>query len=156
MAETWRVRRDLRVLVLRHALRETSATQAGLPWPETMGDVAGDDPWLARLGPREVLVAGCDSQALAGLAASFTAGAQAELLVVDLSEALQVRECSAPDAAQRLARCIDADALPASPRRATRCRLGDTAVVLLRPDARRWWLLAEPALSGYIEDWIET
>lgn len=158
-APSWKVLADMGVASLRQ-LGEGDAAQAaarelGLPWPARPLQVAGTEPcWLAWRGPQETIALARERKDLRPLLEALAPGRDALALAIDLSEALVVVELAGPSLDEWLAHLVDASAIPRQGGCASRARLADIAVLLLRMQAQQLWLVAERPLLPYLEDWL--
>jgi len=148
------------VITIGHFPDDTSARAAlecaGLDWPERAGALHGHDPYVLWRSPKELLALSSApaSAALKPLLRTLAAGENASAVAIDLSEATVILELHGPQLDTWLEHLVDACAIPRVAPQATRCRLADAAVVLLRLDPERLWLVADRALAAYIQDWL--
>lgn len=129
--------------------------QAGLTWPARTLDMhvaAGN--LVARRHPTEVIVVGNDLAAIQHVLAALAPGRVPEAMAIDLSHGFGVVELHGPRLDAWLARLIDVSAIPA-PGCASRCRLVDVPVLLLRTATQRIHLVADRALFPYLADWLD-
>lgn len=85
---------------------------------------------------------------------TLTPGANADAYAVDHSEGTVGFELGAEDVDGVLARLMDASAIPRTPGQATRARCADVAVVLMRIDERRLWMLVDRPVVPYMTAWL--
>ena len=97
---------------------------------------------------------GSQQAVLGGVLASLSPERSASALAVDHSEAVVVFEMRGPSLSAWLAHLVDASALPNAPGQASRCRLVDVPVWLLRLGAERVWLMADRSIAPYIGSWL--
>ncbi len=126
----------------------------GLVWPALAGDLTGNDPYLAWCSPHELLALGSTAQVLCALLDLLAPGRSATALALDRSDALVVFELAGPQLDLWLAHLVDASAIPRRVGSASRCRLADIPVLMLRPDFERVWLAAERPVAAYLGDWL--
>ena len=94
-----------------------------------------------------------DAAAIDRLLAALVPGRAADALAFGLTHGLGVVQLHGPRLDDWLAHVVDASAIPA-PGGASRCRLVDIAVVLLRPAADSVRVIADRALFPYLADWL--
>ena len=151
------------LVTLRHrsgsqAARELVAAQ-GLPWPEhtgeMVGDLSGNGVLLLRRQPEEVVVIAPHAHpALAALTATLTPGQSSEVAAIDLSHGTVLVALEGPQLDDWLAHLVDVSAIPTTIGRASRTRLADIAVLLVRLASDRIWLVADRAVSPYLAHWL--
>lgn len=145
-------------ITIRHFRGDLSAFAAvkaqSLDWPQAPGALTGVDPWLAWRGPGEVIAVGMNEKPLQEVLKALAPGQSLTAMTADLSEALAVFELVGPGLDAWLAHLVDANSIPGSAGHATRCRLADGAVILLRLEAQRIWLLADKPIAPYINQWL--
>jgi len=86
--------------------------------------------------------------------AALRPGVTALACAVDHSAGTVGIELQGEELDEVLARLMDAAAIAALPGQATRARCADLAVVLLRLQAQRAWLLVERPVADYLLDWL--
>ena len=135
----------------------------GLPWPEhtgqMVGDLSGHGLLLVRCQPEEVVVIAASSHpALADLSATLAPSRSSDVVAIDLSHGLVVVALEGPQLHDWLAHLVDATAIPmtisTATGRASRTRLADIAVMLLRMAPQCVWLVADRAVSPYLANWL--
>lgn len=145
-------------LTIRHAAGDQSAREAvhrlGLTWPDAPGTLTGADPWLAWRSPSEVIALGIETQRLTSLFDLLSPGRSESALAADIAEALAVFELDGPMLDEWLAHLVDSTSIPRQPGRATRARLADCVVMLLRVAPDRVWLLSDRPIMSYVQDWL--
>lgn len=146
------------IATLRHFPTDTSAQAAvqalGLPWPLPVGQLVGTDPWMAWRAPQEALVFGTQKAVLDGLFSALAPGKSETAMAVELSDSLSTYELHGPNLDEWLAHLVDASSIPREPGRATRARMVDVAVFMLRLDPERLWLLADRGIAAYVTNWL--
>jgi heterotetrameric sarcosine oxidase gamma subunit len=109
---------------------------------------------LARRHPEELLVVGPGSTAIDGLLAQLAPGQASDAVALDLSHGMTVIAFEGPQLELWLSHLVDASAVPRRAGLATRTRLVDVAVVLIRLADETVWLVADRALSPYLANWL--
>ena len=159
----------LAVIALRHlpgagevlAAALLAAGVPGVPEPgqvrepvleQVPGQVPGQGPWALWRSPSEVTLLATEraaaDAALAVLASATLACA------VDESEGTLGLELQGPQVDELLRRLVDSRSLPGAPGSASRARLVDIAVVLVRQRPDNVWLLADRSHSHYLSNWL--
>lgn len=128
--------------------------QAGLPWADAPGTLAGTDPVVAWRSPREWLLVGRTVEPLQRLLADLAPGRHDLAIAVDQTEALAVLDLHGPALDAWLARLADAAGLPSVPGHASRCRLADMPALLLRLADDRLWLVVDRPRLAHVRDWL--
>lgn len=145
-------------ITIRHFPDDASARetvqQAGLPWCDTPGRLAGTGPWLAWRSPQETVAIGLHAAPLRLVLQALAPGRHPGAAAADLSEALGAIELHGPLLDEWLAHLVDATAIPRQAGRTTRVRLADVAVLLLRIESQRLWVVAEQPLLPYVQEWL--
>ena len=148
----------LTAITIRHFPGDASARDAvqaqGMTWSNVSGALTGQDPYLAWRGPQETIALGFQLEPLHALLHALAPGRSESALAVDLSEALTVFELHGPQLDVWLSHLVDAMAIPYLPGRVCRCRLADVAVLLLRLDPERVWLVADGPSAPYVSNWM--
>jgi len=143
---------------LRHFPTDTSAAAAvtalGLAWPVAAGSFVGNDPWLAWRAPRESLLLSHQRAAIDMLLQSLAPGRSETAMAAELSDGLMTWELHGPLLDEWLVHLVDASALPRQAGRASRARMADVAVFMLRLEADRLWLIADRSMSAYVANWL--
>ena len=154
------------MLSIRHlpgdqGVRETVAAM-GLEWPAQPGRFSGHPDAAEGRGvtlvwrsPQELLALSRHGPALQPLRDALTPGRLATAAAWNLSQGLVLFELQSPDLDAWLARLVDAAAIPQSNGHSSRCRLADVAVLLLRLDKERAWLLADKPITAYVSNWLD-
>jgi sarcosine oxidase gamma subunit len=148
----------LTVITVRHFPGDTRAAEAiraqGLVRPNSPDELIGNDPWLAWRSPNETIALAFAAQPLAAVLAALAPGQSESAMAANLSDALAVFELHGPRLDDWLAHLVDAAAIPRVPGRCTRCSLADVAVMLLRLESERLWLLVDVPVGAYVENWL--
>lgn len=131
------------------ALREGGVTR--LPPP---GHWEGDALCVVWRSPTEYWIVTRQPALLDPVVAALRPGATALACAVDHSAGTVGIELQGEELDGVLARLMDAAAIAALPGQATRARCADLAVVLLRLQAQRAWLLVERPVADYLLDWL--
>lgn len=132
----------------------TAMQSVGMAFPLTPGELSGSGPWLVWLNPREALALGPDAAPLRQLLATLAPGRSETAMAVDVSDSFATFELQGPRLENWLSHVVDASAIPPEAGRATRCRLIDIPVMLLRLNHECLWLIADRPLGPYLEDWL--
>ena len=154
--------KDVRVITLRHAASSTVAHDAmrrlNLPWPAATGELEVTDATcstvVVRRQPEELLLVGPASGQADALLAVLAPGQASDSVAIDLSHGMLVLALEGPRLEQWLSHLVDARAIPHQIRSATRTRLVDVAVLLMRLDTETVWLIADRALAPYLANWL--
>lgn len=146
------------VVTIRHFPGDTSARDAvrqlGLAWPGDPGELTGSDPWLAWRSPQESIAFGLERDRPQRLLERLAPGRSESAVAIDLSEALGIVELHGPRLDEWLAHLVDASSIPRRPGRATRARMAEAAVLLLRLADERLWLMLDRPILAYAENWL--
>jgi sarcosine oxidase gamma subunit len=153
------------LLSIRHlpddqGIRETVAA-LGLDWPAQPGHFSGHpdaaegrDVTLVWRSPQELLALSRHGPALQPLRDALAPGRMATAAAWNLSQGMMLFELQSPDLDAWLARLVDAAAIPQTNGHSSRCRLADVAVLLLRLDKERAWLLVDKPIAAYVSNWL--
>lgn len=149
---------SLRVVSVRHFKdsqgAQTAFAQAGLAWPELTLDLeAAGELLVVRRHPEEIILVGESHPAVAELLAALTPGRDPEAVAIEMTHGLGVIELQGPRLDDWLARLVDRSSIPAAGR-ASRCRLVDVAVLLIRPEGNLIRLVADRSLFPYLAHWL--
>ena len=154
------------VVTLRHAASSPLAREAmqrlNLPWPAATGELevtAGTcGTVVVRRQPEELLLVGpASGQAeapLAPLLAALAPGQASDSVAVDLTHGMLVLALEGPQLEPWLSHLVDARAIPCRNGSATRTRLVDVAVLLMRLDTETVWLVVDRTLAPYLANWL--
>ncbi len=166
------VQSGLRVLLLRHLAGGTVVLQTALqsalqtalqtplpahdlaaPWPEP-GSCHGADPWLIWSRPTEVLLLTTHHAVAEGLLQALRPGREPLACAVDASSGCAVFELLGAGVAELLPHLFDASAIPPHAGRATRARLMDISVTVIRLAPERAWLVVDRTHGLYAAQWL--
>ena len=149
----------LRVVALRYlpegaATVERVAEALALARLPDAGRYEGRDPYVVWRCPGEFLLITTIDDAAEGALRSLPAGGDPFAYAVDQSDGTIAFELTGGGISAVLPRLLDASAIPHQPGQGTRARLGDIAVIALRLEPERVWLLAERGIDRYLAQWI--
>lgn len=152
----------LLVAGVRHVAGDGTAAEAlaaiglhGLPPPGVLAAAAGDGgPWLAWRAPQESVLLSLDAAPVRTLLRALEPGRSETAMAVDLGDAMAAYELHGPRIDDWLAHLVDADSIPREAGRATRARLIDVTVMLLRLAPERLWLLGDRPIAAYLRNWL--
>lgn len=147
----------LAVLALRHLPGSSEALAAtvraaGLPGLPAAGQVLGQGPWVLWRSPSEVTFLSREQAPADGVRAALAAAQLA--CAVDQSDGTLALDLQGPRVNELLQRLLDSRSLPVAPGSATRARLADIAVVLVRHRPDCVWLLADRSHAHYLASWL--
>ncbi|MDN3922153.1 hypothetical protein [Roseateles violae] len=148
----------MRVVSIRHITGSPAAqlalSQSGFAWPERSTDLVSADGLLAtRRHAGEIIVVGDDAAALQKILHELAPGVDLEVMAIEMTHGTGVIELHGPRLDEWLAHLVDHSAIPAEGR-ASRCRLVDVPVLLVRPEADRIRLVADRSLFPYLAQWL--
>lgn len=152
----------LHVATVRHAAGDATASAAlsaiglpGLPRPGVLARASADTgPWLAWRAPQECVLLSLDAAPVQALLLALEPGRSPSAMAAALGEGLVAFELHGPRIDDWLAHLVDADAIPRAAGRATRARLIDVPVLLLRLAPERLWLLGDRPIAAYLRNWL--
>lgn len=149
----------LRVVTLRHTESPAAAAAAlediGLALPPKTGDLTSTGGLHAvHRQPEETLVLGPDAPVFDALLGALPPGRHADAVALDLSHGLAVIELGGPHLDDWLSHLVDVQAIPTAPGRASRGRLVDIAVLMVRLAPDRLWLVVDRSLCPYLANWL--
>jgi sarcosine oxidase gamma subunit len=154
----WRELPGVFVATLRHFAEDTTAgvvvAAQGGSWPVEVGRLVGNDPWLAWRGPQETLLLTTRREPVDALLQAMAPGQSETAMAAELSDSLMTWELHGAQIDDWLTHLVDASAVPRQPGRATRARMADVAVLLLRLAPERLWLLADRSIAAYVSNWL--
>ncbi len=145
------------VLALRHLPEAadtlvTTLQTVGISAAPNPGQVLGQNPWALWRSPSEVILLATHRKhtdaAVAAMADTSLACA------VDQSDGVFALELQGPQLDDLLLRLVDSRSLPLSPGTASRARVADIAVTLVRLESDRLWMLAERPQAHYLMNWL--
>lgn len=146
------------VMIVRHLENSPKAreafAEAGLAWPDKTLDLhLSSGNLVARRRPSEVVVVGEGPRSIRQVLAALAPGRAPEAMALDMSHGFGVVELHGPRLEDWLARTVDQSGIPAVGR-ASRCRLIDIPVMLLRPANESIQLITDRALFPYLAHWL--
>ena len=150
-----RVATGVRVLSVRHLTGGAAAVAAcGLtPLPEP-GTFGGTDPWLVWAGPAELLLLTTRSAVAESVLRALAPGRDPLTCVLDQSAGCLVIQLMGQGVTDVLLHLLDVNAVPQRAGEATRTRLMDAGIVILRLEVERVWLVVDRAHGDYATQWI--
>jgi sarcosine oxidase gamma subunit len=74
---------------------------------------------------------------------------------VDQTDGVLALELQGPQLDDLLLRLVDSHSLPRSPSTASRARLADITITLVRHESDRLWMLAERPQAHYLMNWLK-
>lgn len=159
-----RLLEPLHVLSLRHGFGGHVAIARalqplGLASPTAAGQLAGAPglagPWVWWRSPSEWTLAALTPQPLQEVQQGLRdIGPGPLACAIDLSDGTWGVELQGRGIDALMSRLVDAASLPRGAGQATRARLVDVPVTLVRHDEARLWLLADRSLDHYLADWL--
>ena len=145
------------VIALRHlpeadAALVTALRAVGISAAPVPGQVLGHNPWAIWRSPSEIiLLATHREHADAAVAAMIDTSIAC---AVDQSDGVFALELQGPQLDDLLLRLVDSRSLPRSRGTASRARLADIAITLVRHESDRLWMLAERPQAHYLMNWL--
>jgi len=154
----WRIVCEFAAVTIRHFPGDTcardAAQQLGLAWSDAPGRLTGADPWLAWRSPQETIAFGLGRGRPQRLLELLAPGRSESAVAMDLSESLGVIELHGSRLDEWLARLVDAMSIPREAGRCTRARMAEAAVLLLRLENDRIWMVLDRSIRAYAENWL--
>jgi len=133
---------------------QAAFAEAGMGWPEHDLELRSMNGWLAtRRHGKEVIVVGDNAPTMQQLLAAMAPGREPDSMALELTQGTGVIELRGPELADWLSRLVDRASLP-DEGRASRCRLVDVPVLLLRPARDCILLIADRSLFPYLARWL--
>ncbi|MBL8363387.1 MAG: hypothetical protein JNN18_23075 [Rubrivivax sp.] len=152
---------ELHAASVRHFAGDGTAAQAlaviglsGLPSPGVLAAAGESGPWLAWRAPHESVLLSLEAAPVRTLLQALEPGRSETAMAADLGDAVATYELHGPRIDVWLAHLVDADAIPREAGRATRARLIDVPVMLLRLAPERLWLLGDRPIAAYLRNWL--
>ena len=145
------------VLALRHVPEAadtlvTALRAVGISAAPNPGQVLGQNPWALWRSPSEViLLATHRKHADAAVVAMVDTPLAC---AVDQTDGVLALELQGPQLDDLLLRLVDSRSLPRSPGTASRARLADITITLVRHESDRLWMLAERPQAHYLMNWL--
>ena len=147
----------LAVIALRHLPEADAALvialqAVGISAAPDPGQVLGQNPWaLWRSSSEVILLATHRNHADAALVAMVDTPLAC---AVDQTDGVLVLELQGQQLDDLLLRLVDSRSLPRAPGTASRARVADIAVTLVRHESDRLWMLTERPQADYLMNWL--
>ena len=146
------------VIALRHlpeadAALVTALRAVGISAAPVPGQVLGHNPWAIWRSPSEIILLATHREHADAAVAAMVDTSLA--CAVDQSDGVFALELQGPQLDDLLLRLVDSRSLPLSPRTASRARVADIAVTLVRLESDRLWMLAERPQADYLMNWLK-
>jgi len=146
------------VIALRHlpgadAELLTALRAVGISAAPDPGQMLGQNPWALWRSPSEVILLATHREHTDAAVAAMVDTPLA--CAVDQSDGVLALELQGPQLDDLLLRLVDSRSLPLSPRTASRARVADIAVTLVRLESDRLWMLAERPQAHYLMNWLK-
>jgi heterotetrameric sarcosine oxidase gamma subunit len=130
----------------------TALRAVGISAAPNPGQVLGQNPWALWRSPSEViLLATHRKHADAAVVAMVDTPLAC---AVDQTDGVLALELQGPQLDDLLLRLVDSRSLPRSRGTASRARLADIAITLVRHESDRLWMLAERPQAHYLMNWL--
>ena len=145
------------VIALRHlpeadAALVTALQAVGISAAPDPGQVLGHNPWALWRSPSEVILLATHREHADAAVAAMVDTSLA--CAVDQSDGVFALELQGPQLDDLLLRLVDSRSLPRSPGTASRARLADITITLVRHESDRLWMLAERPQAHYLMNWL--
>ena len=145
------------VIALRHlpgadAELLTALRAIGISAAPDPGQVLGQNPWALWRSPSEVILLATQREHADAAVAAMVDTSLA--CAVDQSDGVLALELQGQQLDDLLLRLIDSHSLPRSPGTASRARLADITITLVRHESDRVWMLAERPQAHYLMNWL--
>ena len=146
------------VIALRHlpeadAALVTALRAVGISAAPDPGQVLGQNPWALWRSPSEVILLATHREHTDAAVAAMVDTPLA--CAVDQSDGVLALELQGPQLDDLLLRLVDSRSLPRSPGTASRARVVDIAVTLVRHESDRLWMLTERPQADYLMNWFK-
>ena len=146
------------VIALRHlpgadAELLTALRAVGISAAPDPGQMLGQNPWALWRSPSEVILLAthrkhADAAVVAMVDTSLACA-------VDQTDGVLALELQGPQLDDLLLRLVDSRSLPRAPGTASRARVADIAVTLVRHESDRLWMLTERPQADYLMNWFK-
>jgi len=145
------------VIALRHlpeadAALVTALRAVGISAAPVPGQVLGHNPWAIWRSPSEVILLATHREHTDAAVAAMIDTSIA--CAVDQSYGVFGLELQGPQLDDLLLRLVDSRSMPRSRGTASRARLADIAITLVRHESDRLWMLAERPQAHYLMNWL--
>ena len=145
------------VVALRHlpevANTLVTALQAvGISAAPNPGQVLGQNPWALWRSPSEVILLATHRNHTDAAVAAMVGTSLA--CAVNQTDGVLALELQGQQLDDLLLRLVDSRSLPRSPGTASRARVADIAVTLVRHESDRLWMLTERPQADYLMNWL--
>ncbi|MEY3124057.1 MAG: Sarcosine oxidase, gamma subunit family [Pseudomonadota bacterium] len=146
------------VIALRHLPEADAALvkalrAVGISAAPDPGQVLGQNPWALWRSPSEVILLATHRNHADSAAAAMVDTPLA--CAVDQTDGVLALELQGPQLDDLLLRLVDSRSLPRSPGTASRARLADITITLVRHESDRLWMLAERPQADYLMNWLK-
>jgi len=118
------------------------------------GRFTGDGTLILWRNPTELLLVTPRRGEAERVLRTLPAGPEALAYAVDQSDGLVTFELQGTALDDVLHRLLDASAVPLEPGQGTRARMAEIAVIALRLDSQRAWLIADRANDQFLAQWV--
>ena len=145
------------VIALRHlpeadAALVTALRAVGISAAPDPGQMLGQNPWALWRSPSEVILLATHREHVDAAVAAMVDTPLA--CAVDQSDGVLALELQGPQLDDLLLRLVDSRSMPRSRGTASRARLADIAITLVRHESDRLWMLAERPQAHYLMNWL--
>ena len=130
----------------------TALRAVGISAAPNPGQVLGQNPWALWRSPSEVILLATHRNHADSAAAAMVDTPLA--CAVDQTDGVLALELQGPQLDDLLLRLVDSRSLPRSRGTASRARLADIAITLVRHESDRLWMLAERPQAHYLMNWL--
>ena len=130
----------------------TALRAVGISAAPNPGQVLGQNPWALWRSPSEVILLATHRNHADSAAAAMVDTPLA--CAVDQTDGVLALELQGPQLDDLLLRLVDSRSLPRSPGTASRARLADITITLVRHESDRLWMLAERPQAHYLMNWL--
>ena len=130
----------------------TALRAVGISAAPNPGQVLGQNPWALWRSPSEVILLATHRNHADSAAAAMVDTPLA--CAVDQTDGVLALELQGPQRDDLLLRLVDSRSMPRSRGTASRARLADIAITLVRHESDRLWMLAERPQAHYLMNWL--